>query len=120
MLAEQVRGTLVLLPLVFRCRPLGCVYLLAPWDIHPTLGKAASQEMAALLAGGTFRALLAGGPLQAEWYSQVLSEGPMPAAQPQGVPTREDAEGLSKQDGTPQTGVYSSCTTAAAPTRRRI
>ena len=25
------RGTLVLLPLIYRCRPLGCVYLLASW-----------------------------------------------------------------------------------------
>jgi hypothetical protein len=48
----QVRGTLVLLPLVYRCRAMGCVYLLAPWDIHAELGKAALQEMAALLASG--------------------------------------------------------------------
>jgi hypothetical protein len=78
----QVRGTLVLLPLLFRCRPLGCVYLLAPWDIHAALGKAALQETAALLASGTFRALLTGGLLQQQWYAQVLSEGPMPAPTP--------------------------------------
>jgi len=75
----QVRGTLVLLPLVYRCRALGCVYLLAPWDIHAELGKAALQEMAALLASGTFKALLRGGRVQQEWYGQVLSEGPMPS-----------------------------------------
>jgi hypothetical protein len=75
----QVRGTLVLLPLVYRCRAVGCVYLLAPWDIHAELGKAALQEMAALLAPGTFKALLRGGRVQAEWYRQVLSEGPMPS-----------------------------------------
>lgn len=42
----------MLLPLVYRCRAMGCVYLLAPWDIHAELGKAALQEMAALLASG--------------------------------------------------------------------
>jgi hypothetical protein len=78
----QVRGTLVLMPLLFRCRPLGCVYLLAPWDIHAALGKAALQETAALLASGTFRALLTGGLLQQQWYAQVLSEGPMPTPTP--------------------------------------
>lgn len=78
-----MRGTLVLLPLLYRCRPLGCVYLLAPWDIHAVLSKAALQEMAALLAAGTFKALLSGGQLQQEWYSQVLSEGPLPVVQSQ-------------------------------------
>lgn len=68
----------MLLPLLFRCRPLGCVYLLAPWDIHAALGKAALQETAALLATGTFRALVMGGVLQQQWYAEVLSEGPMP------------------------------------------
>jgi hypothetical protein len=75
----QVRGTLVLLPLVYRCRAVGCVYLLAPWDIHAELGKAALQETAALLAPGTFKALLRGGRVQQDWYRQVLSEGPMPS-----------------------------------------
>jgi hypothetical protein len=55
------------------------VYLLAPWDIHAQLGKAALQEMAALLAVGTFKALLRGGRVQRDWYAQVLSEGPMPS-----------------------------------------
>lgn len=70
---------MVLLPLVYRCRSVGCVYLLAPWDIHAQLGKAALQEMAALLAVGTFKALLRGGRVQHDWYAQVLSEGPMPS-----------------------------------------
>lgn len=77
----QVRGTLVLLPLLYRCRPLGCVYLLAPWDIHASLSKAALQEMAALLAAGTFRALVCAGPLQQQWYSEILAEGSLPAQQ---------------------------------------
>ncbi|WIA14830.1 hypothetical protein OEZ85_001549 [Tetradesmus obliquus] len=88
---QMVRGTLVLLPLLFRCRPLGCVYLLAPWDIHAALGKAALQEAAALLASGTFKALLAGGPLQQQWYAQVLSEGPMPAPAPPALPAPSSA-----------------------------
>lgn len=81
----------MLLPLLFRCRPLGCVYLLAPWDIHAALGKAALQEAAALLASGTFKALLAGGPLQQQWYAQVLNEGPMPAPAPPALPAPSSA-----------------------------
>lgn len=126
----QVRGTLVLLPLVFRCRAVGCVYLLAPWDIHAELGKAALQEMAALLAGGTFKALLRGGRVQAEWYSQVLSEGPMPSV-PELVEVPVPAAGATtastaaatdpsgggaaaQQGGSMTTTTTSSCTPAAA------
>ncbi|KAF8056396.1 MAP3K12 [Scenedesmus sp. PABB004] len=90
----MVRGTLVLLPLLFRCRALGCLYLLAPWDIHAALGKAALQEMALLLAGGTFRALLGGGTLQRQWYGQVLSEGPLPESAAPGADGAEPGAGV--------------------------
>jgi hypothetical protein len=86
-------GTLVLLPLLYRCRPLGCIYLLAPWDVHASLGKAALQEVTAALSAGIFRALLSGGRVQAEWYADVLAEeggstslsSPSPPLAPPGV-----------------------------------
>ncbi|GBF96720.1 hypothetical protein Rsub_09462 [Raphidocelis subcapitata] len=63
------RGTLVLLPLVHRCRQLGCVYLLAPWDLHAAVGRAALAEMAALLSGCLLSVLVGSRPLRREWYA---------------------------------------------------
>lgn len=44
-----------------------------------------------LPAAGTFKALLSGGSVQADWYREVLSEGPMPAGPMPSVPELESS-----------------------------
>lgn len=68
----QVSGTLVLLPLIYKCRALGCVYLLAPWDINATVGKGALTELSSLLAGAAFKRLVS--VMQKEWYPLLAME----------------------------------------------
>lgn len=50
----QARGTtVVLLPLVHRCRTMGAVYLVAPWDINATFSRQVSCPMLRLQGNGT-------------------------------------------------------------------
>ncbi|GLI69917.1 hypothetical protein VaNZ11_014643 [Volvox africanus] len=66
-------GTLVILPLVHRCRALGCVYVFARNEFNLTFSRAAWGDMAAMLSRAVFGQLV--GKLRHEWYA-VLSEDP--------------------------------------------
>ncbi|GIL43803.1 hypothetical protein Vafri_1412, partial [Volvox africanus] len=66
-------GTLVILPLVHRCRSLGCVYVFARNEFNLTFSRAAWGDMAAMLSRAVFGQLV--GKLRHEWYA-VLSEDP--------------------------------------------
>ncbi|GIL95435.1 hypothetical protein Vretimale_1455, partial [Volvox reticuliferus] len=68
-------GTLVILPLVHRCRSLGCVYVFARNEFNLTFSRAAWGDTAAMLSRAVFGQLV--GKLRHEWYA-VLSEDPEP------------------------------------------
>ncbi|KAG2499690.1 hypothetical protein HYH03_002625 [Edaphochlamys debaryana] len=70
-------GTLVILPLVQRCRSLGCVYVFARNEFNLSFSRAAWADMAAMLSRAVFGQLV--GKLRHEWYS-VLSEDAQAAA----------------------------------------
>lgn len=53
-----IQGALVMLPLVYRCRPLGCVYVCASYDVNSTTVKQAWTELAELLSRCSFHKLV--------------------------------------------------------------
>ena len=67
-------STLVLLPLVYKCRTLGCIYLTAAWDINAALGRGGLGELAQQLAAALFKRLVRGSPLQRQWYCLLLDD----------------------------------------------
>ncbi|KXZ50296.1 hypothetical protein GPECTOR_17g935 [Gonium pectorale] len=66
-------GTLVILPLLHRCRSLGCVYVFARNEFNLSLSRAAWGDLAGMLSRAVFAQLV--GRLRHEWYS-VFSEEP--------------------------------------------
>ncbi|PNH03444.1 hypothetical protein TSOC_010495, partial [Tetrabaena socialis] len=74
-------GTLVIVPLVHRCRALGCVYVFARNEFNLSLTRSAWSDLAETLSRAVFSQLV--GRLRHEWYA-VLSEDthPRPPALP--------------------------------------
>jgi hypothetical protein len=86
------KGTLVLVPLVHKCRMLGCVYVLASWDVNGSISKQAFAELGELLASALFSKLVVG--LRQEWFALLTEGAPdVSSASPAGGSTGGCADG---------------------------
>lgn len=72
-------GTLVLLPLVHRCRALGCVYILARTDVNSALPRSMWSDISEVMSRAVFTKLV--GSLRCEWTT-TLSEDDAVGATP--------------------------------------
>eukprot|EP00798_Chlamydomonas_sp_ICE-L_P006820 gene6820-30792_t len=67
-------GTLMLLPLIHKCRALGCVYIFAKNDINSMLPRSSWSELSELMSRAVFTKLV--GELRFHWYSCLSDDLP--------------------------------------------
>jgi hypothetical protein len=94
------KGTLVLLPLVHKCRMLGCAYILAGWDVNGSVSKQAFAELGELLSQALFSRLVV--QLRQDWFKLLADGAPMQAA----ASTADGSTGEGPPRPSPPQGPY--------------
>ena len=113
-------STLIILPLIFKCRPLGCIYIFANFDVNSSLPRHSWTELTDLVSKALF--LKHADDLSLQWHA--LLSAPPDEQRPMGSPLPSQplssSSGLlqpnSRPCSRPSSGDYATSLALKAPT----